>query len=296
MKLCVDIGGTKLAVSVVRDGVPSERQVAPTPQGPNPNALGEALTSLIGQVCRSHGHAPGPQGIEAIGVSSCGPFRRVDGLIELAAPNVVGAGRSAQLEAPLRTLSPQVRIENDAVAALEAERRWGALQGQAHCAYVTWSTGIGVGLCVDGRTLRGKNGNAGHAGHSFTVSEAAALCGCGLQGDVESIAGGGSVQRQWARTPQSLLEAATAGEPEALALVDRQCEAVGKMLFNLVVTLDLQAIALGGSIFWNHQAWLLPRLQGWLEGRLPALSDGVRLLPAGLGERVGDYGALALLD
>ena len=79
-------------------------------------------------------------------------------------------------------------------------------------------------------------------------------------------------------------------------MVDRQCEAVGKMLFNLVVTLDLQALALGGSIFWNHQDWLLPRLQGWLQGRLPALSDGVRLLPAGLGERVGDYGALALLD
>lgn len=296
MKLCVDIGGTKLAVSVVRDGVPGERQVAPTPQGPNPNALGEALTSLIGQVCHAQGQAPGPEAIEAVGVSACGPFRRVDGLIELATPNVVGQWHAARLEAPLRALSHRVRIENDAVAALEAERRWGALQGQVNCAYVTWSTGIGVGLCVDGRTLRGKNGNAGHAGHSFTISDATALCACGLQGDVESIAGGGSVQRQCACTPQSLLEAAAAGESHALALVDRQCEAVGKMLFNLVVTLDLQAVAVGGSVFWNHQAWLLPRLQRWLSGRLPALTDGVRLLPAGLGERVGDYGALALLD
>jgi glucokinase len=75
------------------------------------------------------------------------------------------------LEAPLRQVFAKVRVENDGIGALEAERRWGALQinGEplANCAYVTWSTGIGVGLCVDGHVLRGKNGNAGHAGHLF---------------------------------------------------------------------------------------------------------------------------------
>jgi glucokinase len=60
---------------------------------------------------------------------------------------------SAVLEAPLREAFAGVRVENDGIAALQAERRWGALQGVDNCAYVTWSTGIGTGLCVDGQVL-----------------------------------------------------------------------------------------------------------------------------------------------
>ena len=108
-------------------------------------------------------------------------------MVEVAAPNICGgiAGparglpndwMTALLEAPLRERFDRVRVENDCVAALEAERRWGALQGIDHCAYVTWSTGIGVGLCVDGRVLRGKNGNAGHAGHMFVSTTTATRC------------------------------------------------------------------------------------------------------------------------
>ena len=63
-----------------------------------------------------------------------------------------------------------------------------------------------------------------------------------------------------------------------------------------VVTLDLQRISLGGSVFMHNQDILLPRLQAQVAGRLPSLTDGVELVPAGLGERVGDYAALALLS
>ena len=69
---------------------------------------------------------------------------------------------------------------------------------------------------------------------------------------------------------------------------------MGRMLYNLVVTLDLQRISLGGSVFWNHREFLLPRLSEQLVGKLPALTDGFELVSAGLGQQVGDYGALAL--
>ena len=172
-------------------------------QGSN-GALACPIIRLLGQSCACVGLA--------VGVSSCGPIVLRDGLVELAAPNICGglAGparglpnpwTTALLEAPLRANFPHVRVENDGIAALAAEHRWGALQvnGQpiAHCAYLTWSTGIGVGLCVDGHILRGKNGNADHAGHMFVTDNNDALCGCGNVGDVEALVAGNAIPRHF---------------------------------------------------------------------------------------------------
>ncbi|MGH8846183.1 MAG: ROK family protein, partial [Polaromonas sp.] len=206
---------------------------------------------------------------------------------------------SAVLEAPLRAAFPQVRIENDGIAALEAERRWGALQGLDHCAYVTWSTGIGVGLCVDGHVLRGKNGNAGHAGHMFVSDNDDALCGCGNVGDLEGLVAGNAIARRFGAQgytdSATLLIAARAGEERAVAIVDDLCRVMGRALYNLVVALDLQGISVGGSVFWHHRDYLLPRLQSHISGKLPSLTQGATLMPAGLQDKVGDYGALALV-
>jgi glucokinase len=70
---------------------------------------------------------------------------------------------------------------------------------------------------------------------------------------------------------------------------------MGRALYNITVTLDLQRISLGGSVFLHNQEFLLPRLQAQLAGKLPALTNGCELVAAGLGDRVGDYAALALL-
>jgi glucokinase len=202
---------------------------------------------------------------------------------------------TALLEAPLRRRFAKVRVENDCIAALEAERRWGALQGFDHCAYVTWSTGIGVGLCVDGRILRGKNGNAGHAGHMFVTDNDDALCGCGNIGDVEALVAGNAIARRFGADAATLLQRARDGEAAAHSMVDELCRVMGRALYNLIATLDLQRISLGGSVFWNHRAYLLPRLQAQVAGKLPALTAGCELVEAGLADRVGDYAALALI-
>jgi glucokinase len=287
MKACVDIGGTKVAVSLAQGRELAFRRTEPT------DKTGQLAAQVLRMIDEARSQAGGPA-VTEVGVSSCGPFVIRDGLAELAAPNIC-PGASVPLEAPLRERFTQVRIENDAVAALEAERRWGALQGQDHCAYVTWSTGIGVGLCVDGHVLRGKNGNAGHAGHMWVSDEAGVQCGCGNTGDVESVVAGNAIPRRFEIESTALFAAATAGEPRAVAIVDSLCKSLGRMLHNLVVTLDLQTIALGGSVFLNNQDLLLPRLRGQLQGGPSALTQGVQLVPAGLGAAVGDYAALALI-
>ena len=206
---------------------------------------------------------------------------------------------SALLEAPLRARFPAVQVANDAIAALQAERRWGALQGMDHCGYLTWSTGIGVGLCVDGHVLRGKNGNAGHAGHMFVDDNNDALCGCGNIGDVEGQVAGNAMARRFASVgfadAAALLLAAREGNVQAVAIVDKLCRVMGRTLYNLVVTLDLQRISIGGSVFWHNRDYLLPRLQSHIDGHLPSLTEGFALVPAGLGAHVGDYAALALV-
>jgi glucokinase len=312
---CVDIGGTKVSVSVAGRGGVGGRLTEPTIKTGAPDALAQQAIRLVRQLCVESGI--GERQLAAVGVSSCGPFVLRAGQVELAAPNICGGlagttapvGRlpntwtSAPLEAPLRAAFNQVRIENDAIAALEAERRWGSLRtgewALSNCAYVTWSTGVGIGLCVDGQVLRGKNGNAGHAGHQFVSDDLDAVCGCGNVGDVEALVGGLAIGQRFVGDGYSgaaaLLNAATAGDAAALVRVQALCRIMGRMLYNLIVTLDLERISLGGSVFWHHRALLLPLLTAHINGKLPALTDGFELVSAGLGQHVGDLAAMALV-
>ncbi len=309
---CVDIGGTKVAVTVVDHKGSSHREVEQTAKTGERDALAQQILRMLTSGCKRQGLSN--DDLSAVGVASCGPFVLVDGCVELAAPNICGgmaSGRhglpnnwkTALLEAPLKQLFHGVRVENDGIGALEAERRWGALNINGrpldHCAYVTWSTGIGVGLCVDGRVLRGKNGNAGHAGHLFVSDADDAVCGCGNVGDVESLIGGNAMSRRFAHLGftdfSKFFVACYGGDQEANLILDDLCRIMGRTLYNLIATLDLERISIGGSVFWHHRELLLPKLKSNIYGKLSALTDGCELVPAGLGEQVGDWGAYALI-
>jgi glucokinase len=305
---CVDIGGTKVAVSLadahsVQTRTLHSRIAEPTAKEGSHAALAQQIIRLIDtSLTQSHGARAD---VASVGISCCGPFVLRDGMVELAAPNICGglAGQArglpndwqtALLQAPIAALYPNVRVENDCIGALEAERRWGALQGLDHCAYVTWSTGIGMGLCVDGHVLRGKNGNAGHAGHMFVSDNNDALCGCGNMGDLEGLVAGNAIERRFGDDAATLFVAYRAGHAKASEQVNALCRDMGRALYNLIVTLDLQRISLGGSVFWHNQDIILPLLQQQIQGKLASLTDGCELVPAGLGLQVGDFGALAL--
>jgi len=122
------------------------------------------------------------------------------------------------------------------------------------------------------------------------------LCGCGNRGDVESLVAGNALPRRLGLQAPALLDAAARGDAAALAQVRGLCALMGRLLYNLVATLDLRRISIGGAVFLHHESLLLPLLRAELARHFAVLTDGVELVRAGLGERVGDYAALALLD
>jgi glucokinase len=305
---CVDIGGTKVAVSLADSQSAATRTLhariaEPTAKEGAHDALAQQIIRLLDVSMAQLGVSRSQ--IASVGISSCGPFIVNQGMVELAAPNICGglAGKArglpndwqtALLQAPIAAIYPNVRVENDCIGALEAERSWGELKDLDHCAYVTWSTGIGMGLCVDGHVLRGKNGNAGHAGHMFVSDNNDALCGCGNVGDLEGLVAGNAIARRFGQEAATLFVAVRAGNTPAIAQINALCRDMGRALYNLIVTLDLQRISLGGSVFWHNQDIILPLLQREISGKLPSLTNGCDLVPAGLGLQVGDFGALAL--
>ena len=320
----IDLGGTKLAVTIANAQGIIRKQLAPAQTIGANTALAAQAWALIEQACQEVGLNRAD--ISALGISTCSPFVRVKTASgknagkterEVAAPNLCGGmgnnpyalandWKHFPLESYFTERVPRVAMENDCVAILAAERTFGALRGSDHCVYATWSTGIGFGLCVDGKLLAGKHGNAGHAGHSYVAETDAEnnpnICGCGNVGDLEAQTSGKALARQWqvhsqnrSATTQDLFTAATQGDAAALGIIHLAASRFGTALYNLCVTLDSEKIALGGSVFNHHQVLLLPLLQRHTQRGLPALTDGVTLLPAALGEQAGDLGALSLV-
>jgi glucokinase len=181
------------------------------------------------------------------------------------------------------------------VAALVAERGFGALRDEDDCAYVTWSTGIGFGLCVDGRILHGKHGNAGHAGHMLMSEVSDAVCGCGNRGDLEGMISGRNLGNRLAQPTADLFEAARAGDGAARQVAQEAGRWFGRALYNITTILDIRAFAIGGSVWNHHGEWLAPIALQEIQSRLPALTQGVELRSAALGALTADIGALALV-
>ncbi len=301
--LCgLDIGGTKMAATVADRNGPLARVTEPTTKSGTNRAPGEQAIALLKKACNDAG--VNFDEVESVGVSSCGPFVKHQDLIQMVAPNICGGiGKqgdlpntwtSVPLEEVLREHFRTVTIENDCVAALAAERAFGNLQDIASCAYVTWSTGIGFGLCVDGRLLRGKNGNAGHAGHMLMTDQSTAQCGCGNLGDVEALVSGRNLEMRYRRSPEELFNAARDGDAEAHAIVVEATRWFGRALFNVTTTLDISKFVIGGSIWQHHGDWLEPLVIHELSSHMPALTAGVTLSSPGLNAFVADIGALYL--
>ncbi len=298
----LDIGGTKIAASIASASGPLARLSQPTVKAGSERAVAEQAVALLHAVCRQAGIAPAA--LRQLGVSSCGPFVYGTRGLEVAAPNLCGGSgarglpndwRSIPLEQVLREHFATVTIANDGVAALIAERSFGALQDEPDCAYVTWSTGIGFGLCVDGHVLRGKRGNAGHAGHMLISEQSDALCGCGNRGDLEALVGGRNLELRCGKSAQQLFAGAARGDAADLALVTQAARRFGRALYNLVAALDLRRIVVGGGIWSHHAAWLAPLVQGEIDSRFPHLTQGVTVQSPALGALVADIGAFCLV-
>ncbi len=299
----IDIGGSKIAVTLADASGPRYRLIQPTVKTGTSRAIPEQCLTLLHSLC--HQADIHFSKINSIGVSACGPFAFQDNLLGLVAPNLCGGLSNADdlpndwtfipLASVLHEQFSQVVIDNDCIAALTAERYFGAAQDEPNCAYVTWSTGIGFGLCVDGHVLRGKHGNAGHAGHMLLSEVSDALCGCGNQGDLEGLISGRNLSQRLQQPLEVIFTAAAQGDPTCLAIAEEAAKWLGRGLYNLITTLDLRCILMGGSVWRHHARLLAPLVEKEIHSRFPAMTEGVVLQSAALGELVADLGALSLV-
>ena len=299
----IDIGGSKIAVTLADASGPRYRLIKPTVKTGTSRAIPEQCLTLLQSLC--HQADIDFSKINSIGVSACGPFAFQDNLLSLVAPNLCGGLSNANdlpndwtfipLASVLQEQCSHVVIDNDCIAALTAERYFGAAQDEPNCAYVTWSTGIGFGLCVDSHVLRGKHGNAGHAGHMLLSEVSDALCGCGNQGDLEGLISGRNLSQRLQQPLEVIFTAAAQGDPTCLAIAEEAAKWLGRGLYNLITTLDLRCILMGGSVWRHHAGLLAPLVEKEIHSRFPAMTEGVVLQSAALGELVADLGALSLV-
>jgi len=299
----IDIGGSKIAVTLADASGPRYRLIQPTVKTGTSRAIPEQCLTLLQSLC--HQADIDFSKINSIGVSACGPFAFQDNLLGLVAPNLCGGLSNANdlpndwtfipLASVLQEQCSHVLIDNDCIAALTAERNFGAAQDEPNCAYVTWSTGIGFGLCVDGHVLRGKHGNAGHAGHMLLSEVSDALCGCGNQGDLEGLISGRNLSQRLQQPLEVIFTAADQGDPTCVAIAEEAAKWLGRGLYNLITTLDLRCILMGGSVWRHHAGLLAPLVEKEIHSRFPAMTEGVVLQSAALGELVADLGALTLV-
>lgn len=299
----LDIGGSKMAASIANENGPLARVVQATVKTGAADAIGQQALRLISAACAEANIKP--DSISRVGVSSCGPFAHEQQVLGLVSPNLCGGLTGCDdlpndwtfipLEAVLRSQFADVVIDNDCVAALTAERCFGAAQDEPNSVYVTWSTGIGFGLCVDGHILRGKHGNAGHAGHMVLDEASDAVCGCGNRGDLEALVSGRNLQKRHGRSAADIFAAAVNGDTISMGIVQGAAHWLGRGLYNLAAALDTRCFLMGGSVWRHHAALLTPLIESELQSQFPALTEGVQITGAALDELVTDIGAFALV-
>ncbi len=296
----LDIGGTKMAASLANATGPLLRVTQSTLRSGSPETIAQQGIQLIDACCQQLRISPSL--VQSVGVSSCGPFEVRSGATGITPPNLCGGLPNGDdlpndwtflpLESVLRERFAEVRIANDCVAALYGERAFGT--APANSIYVTWSTGIGFGLCVDGHILNGKAGNAGHAGHMLLSDTSEALCGCGNRGDLEGMIGGRNFGKHLGKPLEDIFLDAQHGDVAALNTVQDAARWFGRALYNLTTILDAEAIFVGGSVWRHNEALLAPLVRKEIESRFPVLTRGVSVQGATLGELVTDMGAFAL--
>ena len=308
----IDIGGTKCAVTLGRvEGeaitiLAKERFATLNSPGATLTLISDTLARLL----TDQGET-----LAAIGISCGGPLDSARGLV-LSPPNLPGWD-AIDVCAPLRErFGVPVALQNDANACALAEWRWGAGRGCRNMIFLTFGTGMGAGLILDGRLYSGTNDMAGEVGH-LRLEENGPV-GYGKAGSFEGFcSGGGIAQLARARaevairagvppmfcaslddlqaiTTQAVAEAAQAGDPLALELFSVVGRQLGRGLALLVDILNPERIVIG-SIYARQQAILEPRVLDSLRSEaLPQSLAVCQILPAGLGEQVGDYASLAI--
>jgi glucokinase len=300
--LAIDVGGTKLAAAVAaRDGWLIASAQVPTPRDPDPERLWRALCALMGQVLSSAGVREA-NGLSGIGVGCGGPMEWPAGVVS---PLNIPAWRSFPLRDRLRELftGSRVRVQNDAICLVAGEHWLGAGRGKDNVLGMVVSTGVGGGLIVDSRLIKGASGNAGHIGH-VVVDPAGPECSCGGRGCLEAIARGPALVA-WARehgwradqpdaTARDLAGDGAAGDPVGVAAMARAGRALGVAIASATHLCDLEVVSVGGGLAQAGDLLFGPLQEALQAHARLDFARRVRVVPAALGQDACLVGAAAL--
>lgn len=230
------------------------------------------------------------QRLVGCGVSVAGVVRRDDGVVRVA-PNL--GWHDIPLADLLRdrlglTTAVGIAVGNDADLGALAEHVRGAGVGVGDLVYLSGEVGVGSGVVVDGRPLRGVSGYAGEVGH-VVVDPAGVPCHCGSVGCWETEIGEKALL-DWAgrtgsgrRAVDEVVAAARDGDERAAAALERVGARLGRGLGGLVNIFNPRRIVLGGMFARIHDG-IAPSLDATLRSTAlaPALRD-VEVVPAVLG-------------
>lgn len=302
----IDIGGTKCAVvrGVLRDGEITVLEKIKFPTTDCKSTLEKILTETEKMMPAV-----------AIGVSCGGPLDEGRGVI-MSPPNLPDWDNIEITKILKDRFGIPARLLNDANACAVAEWKWGAGKGEKNMIFLTFGTGMGAGLILDGKLYSGECGMAGEVGH-IKLSENGPV-GYGKAGSFEGFCSGGGLAK-WAKSRAfeakeagrvafsaktdaeiealdgaSLASLARLGDPDAITLFEDCGRMLGEGLSILVDILN-PAIIVIGSIYQRCEDLLAQGMrQTLIKEALPISYKALKIIPAALSESIGDIAALAV--
>jgi len=251
----------------------------------------------------------------AIGVSCGGPLDSRGGVL-LSPPNLPGWDRVPIVEELQKALGCSAFLQNDANACALAEWRLGAGMGTRNMVFLTFGTGMGAGLILNGNLYEGTSDLGGEVGHVRLAEEGPE--GYGKTGSFEGFCSGGGIARlaraeaaKWMAagrtvsfcadaaglesiTAKGVGDAAEAGDPLAREVLETTGRYLGRGLALLMDILNPQRIVIG-SIFIRCRRFLEPAMDAEIAREaLPGAVAVCEVVPAKLGESIGDYACLSV--
>lgn len=271
MFIGVDIGGTHIRVASGQKGKIEEKSDFPTKEF---QASIQDIKSAIANLSEN-------QEITRIGVGIPGPLETKSGKI-LKSPNLVGWDNVEILDAFSNLLKIPVVVGHDASVAALGEAYYGAGKNKNPVCYMTISTGIGVGVVVNGKTYKGVyNPEPGHQ----ILGKSGVKCNCGQEADLETLASGSGLQKITGEKPV---------EVEGSKDWSDAMEWVGIGIANLILHYSPEIVIVGGGMT-KHKDVFFPLVETSVKTHLHQLPP-VPIVPAGLGQDTGIIGAITLAE
>jgi predicted NBD/HSP70 family sugar kinase/biotin operon repressor len=256
----------------------------------------DTATRMVVEVL-AEGHVE-RKAVIAAGIGVPGPVDRGRGTAGSATilPGWTGVRIATEMQ---QRLGMPVEIENDANLGALAEMTWGAGRECSNFAYIKAATGIGAGIVIDGRLLRGASGTAGEIGHT-TLDESGALCYCGNRGCLETVASGPAIIALVSSGHPELLtlgqviELASSGDARCRRAISDAGREIGVAVAGLCNLINPERVIVGGLLSRVGELLLQPIRESIRRHAVFAAAERVEVVPAVFVERAELLGSLAL--